>query len=60
MQQFTIIKSFRVNKQQNETLEKLKTYNIDVGRFIREAISEKIKKDYPKIKTKKVIEDCPF
>lgn len=49
--QFKKIRSFRTNKIQCETLEKLKdVYNIDLSNFIRIAIKEKIKRDYPKLK----------
>lgn len=52
-------KVIRVSQIQHDTLKKMQSYNVDVGRFIREAISEKIKRDYryliPKPKNK-----CPF
>jgi len=49
--QFNKIKSFRTNKIQCDTFEKLKNvYNIDISNFIRLAIKEKIKRDYPKLK----------
>ena len=54
MQQFTELKTIRITKQQADTLDKLKVYNMDVSAFIRIAIAEKIKRDYKSIKTKKV------
>ena len=49
----------RITQIQHTTLIKMQSYNIDVGNFIRQAISEKIKRDYadllPKIKN-----ECPF
>jgi post-segregation antitoxin (ccd killing protein) len=55
----TKTKVIRITETQHQTLQKMKSYNIDVGRFIREAISEKIKREYddllPKPKPK-----CPF
>lgn len=50
-------KVIRITQVQHDTLKKMQSYNIDVGHFIREAIAEKIKREYkdlppkPKIKT---------
>lgn len=55
----TKTKVIRISEIQHETLIKMKSYNVDVGRFIRDAIREKINRDYkdliPKLKN-----DCPF
>ena len=52
-------KVIRITQIQHTTLIKMQSYNIDVSNFIRQAISEKIKRDYadllPKIKN-----ECPF
>lgn len=52
-------KVIRISQLQHDTLNKMKSYNIDVGKFIRDAIAEKIKREYsdliPKIKN-----NCPF
>ena len=49
------IRTFRTSEIQHDTLKKMRSYNIDVSKFIREAIAEKIKRDYkdmiPKITT---------
>jgi len=52
--------SLKISKQQKETLQKMKSYNVDVSRFVRNAITEKIKRDYAELipKPKKVY--CPF
>jgi len=59
MQLYTKVKVIRISESQHKTLQKMKSYNVDVGRFIRDAISEKIKREYdsliPKVKSK-----CPF
>ena len=59
MKQYTKVKVVRITEIQYTTLIKMQSYNIDVGNFIRQAISEKIKRDYadllPKIKN-----ECPF
>lgn len=46
MKQYTQTKVIRISKTQHNTLVKMKSYNVDVGKFIRDAISEKIKKEY--------------
>jgi len=55
----TKTKVIRISESQHKTLVKMKSYNVDVGKFIRDAIAEKIKKEYnsliPKEKSK-----CPF
>lgn len=55
----TKTKVIRISQIQHDTLNKMQSYNIDVGRFIRDAIAEKIKREYqdliPKIKN-----NCPF
>jgi post-segregation antitoxin (ccd killing protein) len=48
------------NKIQFESLQKLKEYDVNLSQFIRLAIKEKIKKDWPKIKEKKEKEKTPF
>jgi len=42
----TKTKVIRISESQLKTLQKMKSYNIDVGKFIREAIAEKIKREY--------------
>ncbi len=39
-------KTIRISETQLKTLQKMKSFNIDVGRFIREAIKEKINREY--------------
>lgn len=39
-------KTFRLSETQHKTLVKMKSLNVDVGRFIREAIAEKIEKEH--------------
>ena len=46
MQIYTKTKVIRVTTIQLETLQKMKYYKVDVGHFIREAIAEKIKREY--------------
>lgn len=57
MKFYTKTKVIRISESQLFTLQKMKSYNIDVGKFIRDAISEKIKREYenliPKEKLKR-------
>lgn len=60
MKTYTKIKVLRISETQHNTLVKMKSYNVDVSQFIREAIKEKIKKDYKELLQKPKIEYCPF
>lgn len=51
-------KTIRISETQHQTLVKMKSYNIDVGRFIREAIKEKINREYEYLIPKKLKSDC--
>lgn len=39
-------KTFKFSKQQIKAFEKLEEYNVNVSRFVRLAIAEKIKRDF--------------
>ena len=56
----TKTKVIRISEAQHKTLVKMKFYNIDVGNFIRNAIAEKIKREYKNLIQKKQKKDCPF
>lgn len=43
MKKYTKTKVIRISEVQLNTLQKMKSYNVDVGKFIRDAIAEKIK-----------------
>ena len=58
MQKYNIVKPLRISEEQDSTLKKLKDYKVNVSQFIRDAIKEKLKRDWKKIKEKK--SDCPF
>ena len=60
MKQYTQTKVIRVTETQLGTLQKMKSLNIDVGRFIREAIQEKIKREYQQLIIKPKKSECPF
>lgn len=57
---YTKVKVIKITEVQHQTLLKLDSYNVNVARFIREAISEKIKRDYSELIPKKKKSDCPF
>jgi hypothetical protein len=56
MKKYTKVKVIRISEQQHYTLVKMKSYNVDVGRFIREAITDKINKEYKYLIPKEKIE----
>jgi len=58
----TLVKTkvIRISETQLATLQKMKSYNIDTGRFIREAIAEKIKREYKDLIPKPKKEYRPF
>jgi len=60
MKQYTKTKVIRISESQLNTLQKMKSYNVDVGNFIREAIQEKIKREYNQLITKPKKSECPF
>ena len=60
MKQLTEIHTIRFSKQQAESLQKLKDYDVNISRFIRIAIREKIQRDWKQIKNKKERIKMPF
>jgi|Laugrespbdmm15sd_2_1035082.scaffolds.fasta_scaffold01107_9 hypothetical protein len=60
MKLYTKTKVIRISESQLKTLQKMKSYNVDVGKFIRDAISEKIKREYQYLIPKTKKEYCPF
>jgi hypothetical protein len=60
MQIYTKTKVIRISEVQLNTLQKMKSYNVDVGNFIRDAIQEKIKREYRDLLPKPKKSDCPF
>ena len=46
MKKLTKTKVIRISETQHKTLQKMKSYNVDVGNFIRNAIAEKIQREY--------------
>jgi len=60
MKFFTKTKVIRISETQHKTLQKMKSYNVDVAEFIRNAIKEKIQREYQDLIPKPKKEYCPF
>lgn len=60
MVKYTKVKVIKITEQQHQTLKKLDYYQINVAQFIRDAISEKIKREYSDLIPKVKKEYCPF
>lgn len=57
---YTKVKVIKITEIQHKTLLKLDSYNINVADFIRNAIAEKIKREYSDLMPKPKKEYCPF
>jgi hypothetical protein len=51
----TEIINIRISTKQKQTLKKLEKFDINVSQFIRDAIAEKIKRDYKNIVKPKIL-----
>jgi len=60
MKNYPKTKVIRISETQLKTLQKMKSYNVDIGQFIRDAISEKIKREYSNLIPKPEKIKCPF
>jgi post-segregation antitoxin (ccd killing protein) len=60
MIKYTKVKVLKITEIQDKTLKKLNAYNINVAQFIRDAISEKIKREHSDLIPKPKKEYCPF
>lgn len=60
MKKYTKVKVIRISETQLKTLKKMKSYKIDIGQFIRDAISTKIKSEYQDLIPKPKKEYCHF
>jgi len=57
---YTKVKVIKLSENQFNTLKKLEDRHIRVSDFIRNAIKEKIHRDYSDLKQKPKKEYCPF
>ena len=60
MKKYTKVKVIKITEIQHETLKKLDSYKINVAQFIRDAISEKIKREYSNLIPKPEKFKVPF
>lgn len=60
MQKYTETLTLKITPIQKQTLDKLKVRKVRVSCFIRDAISEKIKRDASELIVKPKKEYCPF
>lgn len=56
---YTKVKVLKITDVQHQTLKKLDSYKINVAQFVRDAISEKIQREYKDL-IPKVKNTCPF
>jgi post-segregation antitoxin (ccd killing protein) len=57
---YTKVKVLKITEVQHQTLKKLDSYQINVAQFIRDAIQEKIKREYKDLIPKPKKEYYPF
>lgn len=50
----------KISKEQKQTLDKLRAYNVPVAQFIRQSIKEKINREHSELKPKPKKQYCPF
>ena len=60
MKQYAIRQVIMISEIQSESLTKLKSYNVNISQFIRQAIKEKIQRDWKTIKDKRKEIFIPF
>lgn len=60
MEIYTEVITLKISKVQKQTLAKLRSRNIKVSHFVRQAIKEKIERDAPELIDKSKIQYCPF
>jgi len=58
--QYTYKKQIGFTELQRKTFEILKNYDVNINQFIRQAVKEKIKRDWKEIKEKKEKIELPF
>lgn len=56
----TVRQVIMISEKQAESLKKLKEYDVNVSQFIRQAIKEKLQRDWPEIKEKHKKIKMPF
>lgn len=57
---YTEVYVLKISKTQKQTLDKLKANNIKISQFVRNAIKEKIAREYKELIIKPKKSECPF
>ncbi len=60
MQKYTEIQTFKISLIQKQTLNKMKQNKVCISQFIRNAIKEKINREYADLLPKTKTYQCPF
>lgn len=60
MIKYTKVKVIKITDTQDKTLKKLDSYQINVAQFIRDAIKDKIQREYKDLLPKPKKINCPF
>ncbi|MEI7510347.1 MAG: hypothetical protein WCJ62_12895 [Flavobacterium sp.] len=60
MIKYSKVKVLKITDVQHQTLEKLRNRKVNVAQFIRDAMSEKIKRDAKELEIKPKKQYCPF
>jgi hypothetical protein len=60
MKQYSERHVVMITTKQADSLKILKSYDVNIGNFVRQAIKEKLHRDWPMIKEKKSRIKCPF
>lgn len=60
MKQYTVRQTIMISEIQAQSLDKLKQYDVNISQFIRQAIKEKLHRDWKQIKEKKERIKLPF
>jgi len=60
MKQLTVKQTIRITETQKQSLDILESYGVNVSCFIRDAIKEKIQRDWKSIKQEKDSFKYPF
>lgn len=60
MEIYTEVITLKITKVQKQTLSKLRSRNIKVSHFVRQAIKEKIERDASELIDKSNLIYCPF
>ena len=60
MIKYAKVKVLKITETQDKTLKKLKSYKINVAKFMRDAIAEKLQREHQDLIPKPKKQYCPF